>query len=117
MNILVWNVQGLGNDWTFQILHDYVQQYSPPLVFLSETLCSMSQMERWRIKLGFTGMLIWEKEGRSGGLCLFWSDSITVQLLSGSKGHIDVKVTSPNSPGWRFTGLYGNPDTSLRSQF
>ncbi|KAL5556024.1 hypothetical protein UlMin_038260 [Ulmus minor] len=117
MNILAWNVQGLGNDWTFQILHDYVQQYSPLLVFLSETLCSKSQMERWRVKLDYTGMLIWEKEGRSGGLCLFWSDSITVQLLSGSKGHIDVKVTSPNSSGWCFTGLYGNPDTSLRSQF
>ncbi|KAL5543298.1 hypothetical protein UlMin_011008 [Ulmus minor] len=117
MNILAWNVQGLGNDWTFQILHGYVQQYSPLLVFLSETLCSKTQMERWRVKLGYTGMLVWEREGRSGGLCLFWSDSITVQLLSGSKGHIDVKVTSPNSPGWRFTGLYGNPDTSLRSQF
>ncbi|KAL5550226.1 hypothetical protein UlMin_000402 [Ulmus minor] len=28
MKILAWNVQGLGNDWTFRILHDYVQQYS-----------------------------------------------------------------------------------------
>ncbi|KAL5555663.1 hypothetical protein UlMin_037899 [Ulmus minor] len=117
MNILAWNVQGLGNNWTFQILHEYVQQYSPPLVFLSETLCSKSQMERWRIKLGFTGMLIWEKEGRSGGLCLFWSDTISVQLLSGSKGHIDVLVTSHNSPCWRFTGLYGNLDSSLRTHF
>ncbi|KAL5558507.1 hypothetical protein UlMin_034718 [Ulmus minor] len=117
MNILAWNVQGLGNDWTFQILHDYVQQYSPPLVFLSETLCSKSQMKRWRIKLGYTGMLIWEKEGRSGGLCLFWSDTVSVQLLSGSKGHIDVLVTSHNYTCWRFTGLYGSPDTSLRNQF
>ncbi|KAL5578353.1 hypothetical protein UlMin_020052 [Ulmus minor] len=74
-------------------------------------------MERWRIKLGFTGMLIWEKEGKSGGLCLFWSDTISVQLLSGSKGHIDVLVTSHNSPCWRFTGFYGNPDSSLRTHF
>ncbi|KAL5572448.1 hypothetical protein UlMin_022045 [Ulmus minor] len=56
-------------------------------------------------------------KGRSGGLCLLWLDSISVQLLSGSKGHIDVMVTSPNSTCWRFTGLYGNPDTSLRPQF
>ncbi|KAL5579036.1 hypothetical protein UlMin_011478 [Ulmus minor] len=117
MNILAWNVQGLGNDWTFRILHDYVQQYSPSLVFLSETLSSKAQMERLRSKLGYSGMLTWEREGRSGGLCLLWSDSITVQLLSGSKGHIDVMVTSLNSTCWRFTGLYGNPDTSLRSQF
>ncbi|KAL5538413.1 hypothetical protein UlMin_043107 [Ulmus minor] len=74
-------------------------------------------MERLRIKLGYTGMLTWEIEGRSGGLCLFWSDNISVQLLSGSKGHIDVMVTSRNSTCWRFNGLYGNPDTSLRTQF
>ncbi|KAL5567922.1 hypothetical protein UlMin_024497 [Ulmus minor] len=117
MNILVWNVQGLGNDWTFRILHDYVQQYSPSLIFLSETLCSKAQMERLRVRLGYTGMLTWEREGRSGGLCLLWSDSIHVQLLSGSKGHIDVQVTSHDSTCWRFTGLYGNPDTSLRTQF
>ncbi|KAL5578184.1 hypothetical protein UlMin_019883 [Ulmus minor] len=47
-------------------------------------------MERLRVKLGYTGMLTWEREGRSGGLCLFWSDDISVQLLSGSKGHIDI---------------------------
>ncbi|KAL5575991.1 hypothetical protein UlMin_017690 [Ulmus minor] len=78
---------------------------------------SKSQMERLRIKLGFSGMLLWEKEGRSGGLCLLWSDIINVQLLSGSKGHIDVRVSSDDSNCWRFTGLYGSPDTSLRNQF
>ncbi|KAL5573082.1 hypothetical protein UlMin_022679 [Ulmus minor] len=103
MNILAWNVQGLGNDWTFQILHDYVQQYSPSLVFLSETLSSKPQMERLRIKLGFSGMLLWEKEGRSGSLCLLWSDTINVQLLSGSKGHIDVRVSSDD-----FNSMWGD---------
>ncbi|KAL5570907.1 hypothetical protein UlMin_020504 [Ulmus minor] len=72
-------------------------------------------MERIRVQLGFSGMLIWEKEGRSGGLCLFWSTGVDVQLLSGSKGHIDVIVTTHNSLSWRFTGLYGNPDSSLRT--
>ncbi|KAL5550690.1 hypothetical protein UlMin_000866 [Ulmus minor] len=76
-----------------------------------------SQMERVRSMLEYSGMLTWEREGRSSGLCLLWSDSITVQLLSGSKRHIDVMVTSLNSICWHFTGLYGNPDTSLRSQF
>ncbi|KAL5573023.1 hypothetical protein UlMin_022620 [Ulmus minor] len=62
-------------------------------------------------------MLLWEKEGRSGGLCLLWSDTINVQLLSGSKGHIDVRVSSDDFNCWHFTGLYGSPDTSLRNQF
>ncbi|KAL5549098.1 hypothetical protein UlMin_004329 [Ulmus minor] len=61
-------------------------------------------------------MLSWEREGRSSGLCLLWSDSICVQLLSGSKGYIDVMVTSHDSTCWCFIGLYGNPDTSLKTQ-
>ncbi|KAL5570762.1 hypothetical protein UlMin_020359 [Ulmus minor] len=72
-------------------------------------------MEHIRVQLGFSGMLIWEKEGRSGGLCLCWSTSADVQLLSSSKGHIDVIVMTHNSLSWRFTGLYGNPDSSLRT--
>ncbi|KAL5575135.1 hypothetical protein UlMin_016834 [Ulmus minor] len=76
-----------------------------------------AQMERVRVRLGYTGLLTWDREGRSGGLCLLWSDTIHVQLLSGSRGHIDVQVTSHDSTCWRFTGLYGNPDTSLRTQF
>ncbi|KAL5581072.1 hypothetical protein UlMin_013514 [Ulmus minor] len=90
MNALVWNVRGLGNDRTFQILCECVKQYSPQQVFLSETLSSKPHMEHIRVQLGFSGMLIWEKEGRSGGLCLYWSTGADVQLLLCSKSHIDV---------------------------
>ncbi|KAL5544921.1 hypothetical protein UlMin_008705 [Ulmus minor] len=117
MNILVWNVRGLGNTRTFQILRDHVQQFCPSLVFLSETLCSKSYLEQIRVKLNFSGLVTWEKEGRSGGLCLLWAESVDVRLLSGSKGHIDAVISSHDNPTWRFTGMYGNPDTSLRTQF
>ncbi|KAL5573135.1 hypothetical protein UlMin_022732 [Ulmus minor] len=117
MNILVWNVRGLGNTRTFQILREHVQQFCPSLIFLSETLCSKSYLERIRVKLNFFGMVTWEKEGRSGGLCLLWADSVEVRLLTGSKGHIDAIISSHDNLNWRFTGMYGNPDTSLRTQF
>ncbi|KAL5540368.1 hypothetical protein UlMin_043037 [Ulmus minor] len=117
MNILIWNVRGLGNTRTFQILREHVQQFCPSLVFLSETLCSKSYLEQIRVKLNFSGMVTWEKEGRSGGLCLLWADSVEVRLLTGSKGHIDAIISSHDNLNWRFTGLYGNPDTSLKTQF
>lgn len=94
-----------------------MQQYSPCLVFLSETLSSKPYLERLRVKLGYSGLLTWEKEGRSGGLCLLWSDSIKVQLLSGSKGHIDMLISSHDNSTSHFTGLYRNPDASLRTHF
>ncbi|KAL5565680.1 hypothetical protein UlMin_028844 [Ulmus minor] len=117
MNILVWNVPGLGNTRTFQILRDHVQQFCPSLVFLSETLCSKSYLEQIQVKLNFSGLVTWEKEGRSGGLCLLWTDSVDVRLLTGSKGHIDAIISSHDNSKWRFTGMYGNPDTTLRTQF
>ncbi|KAL5760811.1 hypothetical protein ACOSQ2_019649 [Xanthoceras sorbifolium] len=49
-------------------------------------------MERIHIKLGFSGKLVVDCIGRSGGLCLFWVDSINVDLLSFSAFYIDVKV-------------------------
>ncbi|KAK3222346.1 hypothetical protein Dsin_009371 [Dipteronia sinensis] len=49
-----------------------------------------------RLKLGFTSKLVFDSVGRSGGLSLLWSDSVVVDLLSYSKFHIDVKVTSRN---------------------
>ncbi|KAL5553661.1 hypothetical protein UlMin_041062 [Ulmus minor] len=85
---------------------------SPP-----QTLCSKSYLEQIRVKLNFSRTVTWEKEGRSRGLCLLWADSFEVCLLSGSKGHIDAIISLHDNLNWRFTGMYGNPDTSLRTQF
>ena len=53
--------------------------------------------------------------GRSGGLCLFWSDRVAVDLLSYTRDHIDVKVRSHSLIDWRLTGFYGHPVASNRS--
>ncbi|KAL0292084.1 UNVERIFIED_CONTAM: hypothetical protein Scaly_2605700 [Sesamum calycinum] len=55
---------------------------------------------------------------RSGGLALLWQKSIEVQLQSFSSYHMDVSVRL-NEVGdwWRFTGIYGEPDTGKRFEF
>lgn len=50
---------------------------------------------------------------KSGGLILFWKNSIEVTLLSYTKGHTDC-IIQYEDKRWRFTGFYGNPDKSLR---
>ena len=76
MNTLSWNVRGLGNDQTFQILKSHVTQYRPDIVFLSETLCTDAWLEVVRNRLGFVGKLVVDKVGRSGviyfGLIRWW---------------------------------------------
>ncbi|XP_062114029.1 uncharacterized protein LOC133825047 [Humulus lupulus] len=117
MNSLVWNVRGIGNDRTFHILRSHVVEFRPDIVFLSETLCTHSFLEIVRVKLGFVGKLVVDKVGRSGGLCLFWVAGVDVDLLEFSRFHIDVLISSHDGLKWRFTGIYGQPDHSLRKNF
>ncbi|KAK6147624.1 hypothetical protein DH2020_018536 [Rehmannia glutinosa] len=67
----------------------------------------------WKVKLGFDGAFVVNCQGKSGGLILFWKLPLSVSVKSFSSGHIDSIVTEGEKI-WRFTGFYGNPDTSLR---
>ncbi|KAK1354392.1 hypothetical protein POM88_047648 [Heracleum sosnowskyi] len=57
-----------------------------------------------------------DREGISGGLLLLWNDKIKVNVLSWSKGHIHAILAGQNFLPWFFTGFYGHPVPSLRSQ-
>ncbi|KAK2642134.1 hypothetical protein Ddye_023897 [Dipteronia dyeriana] len=71
-------------------------------------------MERWRLKLGFSGKLVVNSIGRSGGLCPLWSDNVDVDLLTYSQEHIDVKIKDSDAVVWRFTGFYGHLEQAPR---
>ncbi|KAK2652653.1 hypothetical protein Ddye_012509 [Dipteronia dyeriana] len=43
-----------------------------------------------------------------------WDNSIIVDLLSYSPGHIDVRIQDEGNRVWRFTGFYGNPVQAQR---
>ncbi|KAL5734451.1 hypothetical protein ACOSP7_032312 [Xanthoceras sorbifolium] len=47
-----------------------------------------------RSELGFSGKLVVNCNGKSGGLCLFWVDSIIVDWLSFSTFHMQICNTS-----------------------
>ncbi|KAF4347816.1 hypothetical protein G4B88_012929 [Cannabis sativa] len=52
----------------------------------------------------------------SGGLLLLWNDDWEVSVKSFTSGHIDALVKCPGRELWRFTGFYGNPKASCRSE-
>jgi hypothetical protein len=67
----------------------------------------------WR--LGLRTCLAVSSDGLSGGLALFWDDSISVSLLSKGERHIDVVITEhPGSVPWRATFVYGEPRVEKR---
>ncbi|KAK2657969.1 hypothetical protein Ddye_011021 [Dipteronia dyeriana] len=83
-------------------------------MFLMETKCGVSQVEFLRVKLGFVGKLVVNSIGRSGGLYMFWSEAVQLDLLSFSRYHIDALVLSSEQVSWRLTRFYGNPEIEHR---
>ncbi|KAL0301650.1 UNVERIFIED_CONTAM: hypothetical protein Sradi_6441800 [Sesamum radiatum] len=114
MNLLVWNCQGLGGPWTIQHLGSLIRDNNPSLVVLAETKCSTSRIEYLKRKFDMYGLCV-PSRGKSGGLASLWPKQVNVLLQSFSHHHIDVSVQLLDSPfWWRFTGLYGEPDTGQR---
>ncbi|KAL0355405.1 UNVERIFIED_CONTAM: hypothetical protein Sradi_3987400 [Sesamum radiatum] len=116
MSALVWNCGGLGSALTVQKLCECAHEWGPKLVFLSETKCSQKRFERVRECLNMFGVCVLSV-GRAGGLVLLWNKEIVVQLRSFSANHIAVDILGDESvANWRFTGFYGEPEASRRTQ-
>ena len=75
------------------MLRDYVRRWTPYLVFLVETKVKHKHMEKIKFSLGFSNGLIVPNRGRSGGLALFWSTDVNLEIKSYSQYHIDATIT------------------------
>ena len=70
-----------------------------------------------RIKLGFDYIFGVDSMGRSSGLLLLWKINFKVTIQNYSQHHINAVVASNGAmPDWKFTGFYGNPDTTKRNE-
>lgn len=113
MKTICWNVRGMGNPQTVRNLKHEVQKSSPQIVFIFKTKCNEDRAEFVKRVLGFDNCFAVSSNGQSGGLALFWNNESSVNISSFSLGHIDTTVKS-NSGTWRFTRIYGNPESSKR---
>ncbi|XP_060961018.1 uncharacterized protein LOC133031516 [Cannabis sativa] len=116
MSLIAWNCHGLGNPWTIQFIKDIVIQKKPIVLFLCETLAKKEAIEKLRLSIGFEGAFSVDAQGKSGGVALLWRDAEEVQLLQFGSNYIDVSVQNRDHGEWRLTGLYGEPNRSLRKR-
>ena len=86
------------------------KQYNPVFIFLMETLYHRDKLEKLKIQLGYVGLFVVDKVGRSSGLVLFWKPNYKVQLLKFRKTFIDVDVGNSEGRQWRVTSFYGFPE-------
>lgn len=72
-------------------------------------------MRRYCRRLGLNGFTGIDSNGMSGGLALYWDDSLFVEVQDICERYIDVHVrVSSEDPLWRMTCVYGEPRTDLR---
>ena len=106
MNIFCWNCRGAGKAAAVRDLHDFARQFTPTLLCIVETQIESARVEVLAGTLGFDNSYDVSSQGRSGGIGLFWSRDVTVELKNYNVNHIDVLVHNldQNSLEWRFTG-------------
>ncbi|KAL7129060.1 hypothetical protein ABFS83_13G037900 [Erythranthe nasuta] len=115
MNCLFWNCQWLGAPLTIHTVGNIIRRHNPKLVFLSKTKAASTLGNKLMNKWNLFGLAV-DRVGRSGGLALFWQKDIQVELVSFSQNHIDAGVMENTScTKWRFTGIYGCPDSKSKS--
>ena len=114
MSCLSWNYRGLGNPQTEDELVALVGNKDPKMIFLMETKCEKSTIERIGRKTQFSNNFVAPRVNNGGGLALLWKIDFQVDVQSHSERHIDVIIDHGVDDAWRFMGFYGDPDTASR---
>ena len=56
------------------------------------------------------------REGRGGGLALFWKSSINLTVVGSRKYYIDSIIDRGSENEWHLIEFYGEPETARRSK-
>ena len=108
MKILGWNCRGICNTSTVRALRALVKGHRPQVIFLCETKASEKCLLKIAISLGFTEHLIVAAQGKSGGVCLFWSSDLLVEVLEFNNVTVAISIRD-NVRLWNLVGFYGPP--------
>jgi hypothetical protein len=64
--------------------------------------------------LAFDKVLVFESDGRSGGLVMLWNNDTNVTSKEVEQNYIDIRINENDDTGWRLTGFYGEPSTDRK---
>jgi hypothetical protein len=113
MNCISLNCRGAGNFATIRELGVLQRTHQAKIMFLCETRQSSAQMKKLRTRLGLRGFTSIDSNGNSGGLALFWHESIYVEVKDACDRYIDVWMRlSPDEPLFHATFMV-NPEARI----
>ena len=116
MNCLCWNVRGLGNLRTICKLANIVRAQDPSVLFLAEIWADKARLDKLCDELNFDEKWVIDRATRAGGLALLWKSSVSIKVVDSSLNFIDAIVNDGQDDAWRFTGIYGFPDSRRKME-
>lgn len=90
------------------------EEYTPEVLFLSETKSNHNDIRRIKDKLQFDKFICVEAHGRAGGLALFWIEDLGLRITNMDVHFIDCMVRRGDGKKWRMTGFYGWPESGQK---
>lgn len=96
-------------------LRELCKIYQPALIFLMETKAPRERISKLQRSLRFHSSFCVESRGLSGGLCLLWTDQISVQILHEAQNYIHTALCFKQGGGaFDCSFVYGHPNYQLR---
>ena len=83
-------------------------------MFIVETWANEARLDTVQRNWEFEHKWVVPKEGRGGGIALFWKATVNLVVVDSSHYYIDAWVDKDTENQWRFTGFYGESETSRR---
>ncbi|KAG7635974.1 Endonuclease/exonuclease/phosphatase [Arabidopsis thaliana x Arabidopsis arenosa] len=116
MRILHWNCQGLRNPLTIPFLKDINCKYKIDILFLVETKNKDAYVQRLCTDLHFHHHFLISPDGLSGGLVIFWRDTIKCEFLSSPTLYYTNMYITDDHSYFCLTYIYGHPERTPRQQ-
>uniref|UniRef100_A0A803PQN1 Reverse transcriptase domain-containing protein n=1 Tax=Cannabis sativa TaxID=3483 RepID=A0A803PQN1_CANSA len=86
-----------------------VKNHRPSLLFVMESKLLAGHCDSFRTRLSFDNAFEVPRCGLSGGLLLFWTNDVNVNILNYSSNHIDCIITFEDNITTHFSCFYGSP--------
>jgi exonuclease III len=101
MKILSWNCRGLGKPSAVRDLKQIIKAHQPDIIFLSETKFQSSDFLLRNNSFGnnFSNFVVdctMSHRNRSGGLAMFWSNNVNINIIGYNNNMIDCYMESGN---------------------
>lgn len=116
MRILHWNCQGLRNSLTIPYLKDINHKHKIDIMFLVETKNKDSYVQQLGKDLHFSHQILVSPDGLSGGLAIFWRNTVQCEVLSPPSLHYTDLYITEGSNTFCLTYIYGHPERKPRQQ-